>query len=97
MNLVFSFDEGYANAFKVLLHSIFMSNPGRHMNIYLLHDDMPTDVLADLQESMDYYQYSFSRLTVENIWNSQKISESIVITQLKCIYGYLLHTYFQRK
>lgn len=59
MNLVFSFDEGYANAFKVLLHSIFMSNSGRHMNIYLLHDDMPTDVLADLQESMDYYQYSF--------------------------------------
>lgn len=59
MNLVFSFDEGYAKTFKVLLHSIFMSNSGMHMNIYLLHDDMPADVLEDLQKNMDYYQYSF--------------------------------------
>ena len=48
MNLVFSFDEGYAETFKVLIHSIFMNNSDTRLNIYLLHDNMPA-VLEDLQ------------------------------------------------
>lgn len=59
MNLVFSFDEGYAETFKVLIHSIFMNNSDTRLNIYLLHDNMPPAVLEDLQKNMDYYKYSF--------------------------------------
>ena len=59
MNLVVSFDEGYAKTFKVLLHSIFINNPNEIINFYLLHDDMAVDVLEELQQHMDYYRYNF--------------------------------------
>lgn len=59
MNLVFSFDEGYANTFRVLMHSIFSNHLATHFNIYLLHDEMPEDVLREIKEDMDAYQYTF--------------------------------------
>lgn len=59
MNLVFSFDEGYANTFRVLLHSIYMNHLKTQFNIYLLHDKIPEDVLKEIQEDMDTYQYKF--------------------------------------
>src|SRR5699024_4142247 len=59
MNLVFSFDEGYVNTFRVLMHSIYMNHLKTQFNIYLLHDKIPEDVLEEIQEDMDTYQYKF--------------------------------------
>lgn len=59
MNLVFSFDEGYAEVFKVLLHSLYLNNKETHFNIYLLHDEMSEDTLVDLQNHIEYYKYNF--------------------------------------
>ena len=59
MNLVFSFDEGYAEVFKVLLRSLYLNNKETHFNIYLLHDEMSEDTLVDLQNHIEYYKYNF--------------------------------------
>lgn len=66
MNLVFSFDEGYAPTFKVLMHSIFMSNPNEKMTVYLLHDQMPEHVLENLQEQMTSYGYLLTTIDCRN-------------------------------
>lgn len=59
MNLVFSFDENYVNTFRVLMQSIYMNHLAMDFNIYLLHDEMPREVLEDIQNDLDTYQYTF--------------------------------------
>lgn len=49
MNLVFSFDANYSLTFKVLLHSIYKSNPEEQFNIYFLHYAMASEALEDLK------------------------------------------------
>lgn len=86
MNLVFSFDEGYANTFRVLMQSIFQNHSSKHFTVYVLHDEMPENVLLEIQEDMDSYQYSFRPINCRNYLQQ---SESFRINRYYTVEMYL--------
>lgn len=86
MNLVFSFDAGYISPFKVLLHSISLSNPGEIFDLYLLHDEMKQVDLDELQQVVENYGFRFHPINCRPMIEE---SEEVTINRYYTIEMYL--------
>lgn len=66
MNLLVTIDANYINPFKTMLHSFFTSNPNeKNVTLYLLHSEISSDKLDDLQEYCTCFGAKLIPLTVD--------------------------------
>lgn len=72
MNLIFSLDENYVPPLKVLLYSIFEKTKEEQISVYLLHDEIPTIFLNEIEELVTYYGHIFHPVSCLNKFQNQE-------------------------
>lgn len=66
MNLLLTLDENYLLPCKVMLYSLFASNPNEQdVNIYLLHSDIPAEKLAELERYCSDFGVKLHPMTMD--------------------------------
>lgn len=58
-SLLVTLDENYIRQMKVLMTSIYISNPGQIFNIYLIHSGICQEKLDDLKNNLAKFSYKF--------------------------------------
>lgn len=66
MNLLITIDENYLPPLKVMLHSLFVSNSDiDNITIYLLHSNLPSDKIEELQKYCSIYNAQLVGIVVD--------------------------------
>lgn len=66
MNILITIDANYIRPFRVMLHSLFASNPDeRDVTFYLLHSGIPSEKLEELEKACAVFGAGLVPLTVD--------------------------------
>lgn len=66
MNILITIDENYLPPCKVMLHSLFASDPAlRDVSVYLLHSNVPAEKLDELRQCCACYGASLHPIAVD--------------------------------
>ena len=75
-NLLLTLDENYINQMKVLMTSIYISNPGEIFNIYLIHSGISNEKLDALENDLEKFYYKFFPIKAEDgLFSSARVTD----------------------
>lgn len=75
-NLLLTLDENYINQMKVLMTSIYISNPGEIFNIYLIHSGISNEKLDALENDLAKFSYKFFPIKAEDgLFSSARVTD----------------------
>ncbi|WP_296112604.1 glycosyltransferase family 8 protein [uncultured Anaerococcus sp.] len=76
IDLLLTLDENYIKHMKVLMTSIYITNPSETFNIYLIHSGIAEPVLAGLRKDMERFSYSFFPIKAgDELFSSAKVTD----------------------
>ena len=74
--LLVTLDENYIEHMKVLMTSIYISNPDEIFNVYLIHSGISNDKLGDLESDLSKFSYKFFPIKAEDeIFSSARVTD----------------------
>lgn len=75
-DLLVTLDENYIEQMKVLMTSIYISNPGEIFNIYLIHSGISNEKLDDLENDLAKISYKFFPIKAEDgLFSSARVTD----------------------
>lgn len=76
IDLLVTLDENYIEQMKVLMTSIYISNPGENFNIYLIHSGISNEKLDDLENDLAKFSYKFFPIKAEDgLFSSARVTD----------------------
>lgn len=71
MELLVTVDKNYIPPLQVMLTSLYMNNPGKKVELYLLHSRLQEKELEPLEKQCGRLGYKFFPVKIEDSWFSQ--------------------------
>jgi lipopolysaccharide biosynthesis glycosyltransferase len=69
MDLLFTLDAGYLEPLKVALTSIHYNSPADDVTVWLIHENIPADKLAEVAQLADKFGWTFKPVAVDgSMW-----------------------------
>ena len=74
--LLLTLDENYIPQMKVLMTSIYINNPGRIFDIYLIHSRISEDKLKGLGEDLKKFSYTLYPIrATDDLFSFAKVTD----------------------
>ena len=74
--LLLTLDENYIPQMKVLMTSIYINNPGRKFDVYLIHSRISEDKLEGLGEDLEKFSYTLYPIrATDDLFSAAKVTD----------------------